>query len=283
MSKSQPLEIVITTLLFASIPLVIKAIQADAISIGVVRIALALGCLFLLPSARFYLRKHFRDNIKALFVIGLLFGLHWLTYFWSIKLSTASIGILGLSSYGVFLILYGYWFSDEKLSLLQWAAIALAVVGNIILVPEFSLTNNISLGLGIGLLSGAIYAALPLLHKRNPHIPTSVRAFGQFLFALIPFAFLMPSSNWTFSLNDWVGLVYLGIGCTFIAHTLWVKITTSVTPITSSLLYYATIPITMLLSFLLLDEAMTSEKLIGGGLIVAANLLGVLSKARKRL
>lgn len=274
-------EAALTTFLFASIPLVVKAMGANAISIGIARIGLALFCLFLFPSVRFYLRKNFRANIKALLPIGLLFGLHWLTYFWSIKISSASVGILGLSSYGLFLILFGNWFGGEKLTPLQWLAVVVAVLGNFILVPEFSLSNNTTLGLAIGLVSGAIYAVLPLLHKKHPHIPTSVRAFGQFLFALIPFMFFAPTANWNLSSADWLGLVYLGIGGTLIAHTLWVKITTNVTPITSSLLYYTTIPITMLLSFLLLDEAMTNQKLLGAGFIVAANLLGVAAKSSK--
>src|SRR5215213_3589162 len=71
------------------------------------------------------------------------------------------------------------------------AAVLLAVTGAILIVPQFTLANDIALGMLLATISAFFYATLPLLHQRWSHIATPMRTLGQFAFALLCFSFFI--------------------------------------------------------------------------------------------
>lgn len=56
-------------------------------------------------------------NWFDLFIIGAIFGLHWLTYFLSIKLSSASIGVIGVSTFGIHLLILNWLVKGQRVTL----------------------------------------------------------------------------------------------------------------------------------------------------------------------
>ena len=46
--------------------------------------------------------------------------------------------------------------------------------------------------------------------------------------------------------RDWAGLLFLAIGVTLIAHSLWVRVTTQIAPSLTSIIYYGQIPIAII-------------------------------------
>lgn len=262
----------------AGVPVFIKFTNANSYTIGIVRLLMAsflIGLLIIYKKEKLSFRIEY---IKKLVVIGIVFSIHWITYFISIKISTASIGILGASTYGIHLIFLGWIFLKSKPRIIDIFAIAFAFWGTYLIIPEFSLKNNITLGLAISIISGLFFAMLPILHQKSKFISDTHRALGQFVFAIPLFLFFAPYYDFDLNKADWYSLLYLGICGTFMAHTLWINVTTKLNTTITSLIFYIIIPITMTVSYFWLGEEMKFDKILGALMIVTANVIGILSR-----
>lgn len=275
------IEGLLAILIFGITPLFIKEVSANAYTIGVVRLIIGGSILYIMakPSK---LKQLTKKEWKALLYIGLLFGAHWVTYFISVKLATASMAILSVSSFGLHMIYLNWIIKGQKPKAMDLLTVAIAVTGIFFIVPEFTLKNNLTAGILVGLVSGLLFAGLPFLQQRHHQIPSFARAFGQYAFALPVFLLFTHKTNWDLSQQDWWYLAILGTICTVVAHTLWLRATTMLDASTTSLIFYLATPIAMVCSYFFLNEPMGTSKLIGAGLIISANVLGVISRSRKR-
>jgi drug/metabolite transporter (DMT)-like permease len=213
--------------------------------------------------------------------MGVFFALHWLSFFFGIKIGSASIATVGLSTYGVHLIVLGWLFQRTRITAVDILVLSLAIAGTFLVVREFNIADKGLIGLVLGVLSGFFYAFLPILQQKHSHLPALTRALGQFTFAFIVFLVLVPQSDWQLSLGDWLGLLFLGIMCTLVSHTLWVRVTTILSTRTTGIIYYLYVPVSLVLSVAVLDERVDTAMVVGASLIVAANLIGVLHHANR--
>ena len=252
----------------------VRSVSANAYTIGIVRLAVATFGLATVMAFRRELRRVPPRDLGRLAVIGLLFFGHWLTLFLGIKISSASIGAIGLSTYGAHLLILGA-LTGARVRATDIAAVATAIAGALLVVPVFDAT---ALGMILTSSSALMYASLPLLHQRWSHIDTRTRALGQFSFAFLFFLFFLPKAEWDLAPRDWLGLAFLAVGVTLIGHSLWVSVTTRLTPSATSILYYANIPIAIVLSTLALGERLTPRTGLGAALIVGAGVLGLASR-----
>jgi drug/metabolite transporter (DMT)-like permease len=149
------------------------------------------------------------------------------------------------------------------------------------IVPKLTLQSSVVWGIALASLSAFFYATLPLLHQRFAAIPSSTRTLGQFAAALALFLLFLPLSNWRLSARDWAGLCFLGVGSTLIGHSLWVRVTTTLTPAATSVIYYGNLPFALALSAVVLHERFTVRTAVGAALIVAGGLIGLVSQARR--
>ncbi len=277
------LETTLVIILFGFISILVKFTAANAFTVGIFRLAVASVLMYGVVRSRRELGALTRRQWGVLSLLGLVFGFHWLTYFLSIKTATASVAVLGLSSFGMVLLFLGWLLGRARPGWVDLAAVATAILGNSLIIPQLSLQNNITRGLLLGILSGAALAWMPILHQKFVEISTTVRTFGQFLFALLFFMLFLPFSRWELAVVDWLVLTTLAMLCTFVAHFLWVRITTQLSTSTTSVLYYLTIPVAMVFSYLFLDEVMTQRKILGAALILTANLVALYSQQRRRV
>ena len=276
-------QAVTAMILTSSVPLVVKLIDADPIVIGVVR--LVVGYLFTLLITVVWLRQRpvliFSAPLrKPLFLIGTLFGLHWLTFFISIKLSTPATAAIGVASYGIFLLIYGKLFLGENISAVGAVSILMAIVGNYLVAPSFSVQDEVTLGLLMGILSGLFYALVPIVFKKFPHLTAAEKTQGQFAFALPMFLLLLPWSSWQLTTNDWWGLLFMGVFCTGVGHALWIRSSSTLPTALTSTLFYTSVPSTLLMSVLLDQEVLSAAMLTGAVMIVSANWLTVYWQVR---
>ena len=257
----------------ALVPILIKSVNANVFTLGLVRLGIAVFfiSLFLLYKNAFGKLNSLGDWFD-LFAIGLVFGLHWLTYFLSIKLSTASIGVIGVSTFGIHLLMLNWLVKGQRATVFELVAVVVCFLGCLLVVPEFSLANSNTIGLLLGVLSGFLYACLPLLHQRSYRIPTLTRAWGQFVFALVVFLPFSAQTQWQLTPVDWLKLLVLGLLCTLVAHSMWVKASTELPGVVTGLVYYLYIPIAIILSAVFLDENITVPVAVGGILILSANV-----------
>lgn len=269
------IEGILAAILFGSTPVFIKKVTAGAVTIGIVRLTIASLLMYFIFIGAKKLKALRRKDWRALMLIGLVFGIHWVSYFYAVKVSTPSIAILGLTCFGIYLILFSWIFQKKKPAVVDWITVIMAVGGNLLIIPEFSLANDITLGLLIGLGSGLFFAMLPVLQQKHMHIASYTRAWGQYTFALIFFCTLSFQAEFDLPDSDWYYLGILAVVCTLGAHTLWLRATTELPHAATSVIYYLSIPVAMLVSYFFLDEAMPLDKILGAILIVLANLIGI--------
>ena len=266
---------VLAVFLMAMVPVIIKYIEVDPWLIGAFRLAVSVVGLILLAGIT---RKPLiarRENWIFIFLLGLVFATHWLTYFYSIQLSTASVAAIGVSTFGAHLLLLGWFVHKQPPHWLELLCVVLAFVGVYLVVPEFNLKDGMTIGLILAVISGFLYALLPLMHQKYRHINGERRTFGQFFVAMLIFSFGLPQADWSIPSQSWIGLIVLGVVCTLVAHSLWIKVSTELNHVVTSVVYYLYVPIAMLFSFIFLDEILSPVQLMGAGLILFANILGI--------
>lgn len=259
----------------AGVPVCIKFTSATPLTIGLFRLSVA-TLLFVVIVRPFSSTQAFtKKMIFPMILLGAMFSIHWITYFLSIKLSTASIGFLGVSTYGVHLIFLGRVIGKTKPRNIDYLALICTLLGTYIIIPELSLSSEYTIGIFLAIVSGLCFAVLPIIHQRYQFIPDKIRTFGQFFFALLVFLFLFPWTSWELESSDWWALLYLAIPGAFVTHTLWVRVTTRLSTTLTSLIFYLIIPLTMLISHIWLGEPMPLEKIIGALFIVVGNIIGI--------
>lgn len=275
---------IFAVLTMSAVPVLVKSTSANEYAIGLARLGIAVTAFTPLILLRGHLLKLGAKQWLQLVIIGSVFGVHWLTYFMSIKLATAGIAALTIITYSGQYLVLAYIFNGERVTLLEWLAIVICFVGCIIVSPALSLGNNTSLGIAIGLFSALLYAAMPLLHQRARSIGTLERTWGQFFFALVIFLPFWGRANWNLSETDLYQLLVLGLLCTVVSHGLWVKASTELPAIYSSMIYYLYLPGALVGSVLFLDEQITAQKLLGCALVLGASTaLSVYRYRRSRL
>lgn len=257
--------------MMSAVPVLVKSTAANEYSIGIFRLAVAIIALTPLVLFNGRLRTLDAGQWRQLALIGTVFGVHWLLYFFSIKLATAAIAALTITTYSVQYLILAWLFNGERVTPVEWLAIGLCFVGCLVVSPGFSLQNDVSLGIAAGLVSALGYAALPLLHQRAMSIGTLERTWGQFFFALIVFLPLWGKTEWDLQATDYYQLLALGIVCTLFAHGLWVKSSTELPALHSSMIYYLYLPGALTGSAVFLDEPFTARKLLGCALVVGAS------------
>lgn len=273
--SSKPLLLaVISVALMSLVPVIIKAVEANEITIGIVRLVVgALGIAIIARSQKQQLLN--KSTIKWLILLGLVFSGHWFTYFKSLKMSTVSLGAIGVSTFGVYLLLLNRIFFKEALKLSDFIAVFVAFIGVYLVLPDSDFQSDYFVGFLYGLFSGFLYACLPIINRKAVGLTTNQKAFGQFGFGLLFFAPFVSYGNWQLGSQDWLGLIVLGVVSTLIAHTLWIKASTELPTSITATVYYFYVPLAITLGYFVFDEVMTWQKLTGAGLIICANITTV--------
>ncbi len=202
--------------------------------------------------------------------LGLLMTLHWISLFYSIQISTVAVGMISLFTYPVITVFLEPLFFNEKTHPRD-ILIALIVFGGILLIiPEFTISNNITKGVLFGILSALIFAVRNIIQRKYmSHFPgTTIMFYQVIIIVVILFPFMDLKAIIPNRLNL-IYLVILGIFFTALPHSmlsysLSILKAKSVSIISSMQPLYATI-----LSVIILQEIPSLNTIIGGIFITA--------------
>lgn len=131
-----------------------------------------IGGLALLPFAWSYLRKHSiilhaadygRFAATGFVIVVLSMSLYQL----SIQLTDASIVAIMLSANPIFGLIIGFFFLKEKLSRTQTIALALTLIGLLVIIDPFHLKNPI--GITLGLVASILFGVYGVMSRVNSH------------------------------------------------------------------------------------------------------------------
>lgn len=271
------IELFISLFFLGVIPTLVRMTVANPVEIGLVRLVVALVLFFGFVKIQKKQIIYTQKNILPCLLMGLFFGLHWILYFLSIKISSVAIAAIGLATCGVFMLLLSHFFFGEKGSLADWLILLLTALGAVLVIPSWQLNNNVTLGFLLGLLNAFFFALTATLQKKYANvIPIYTRTFSQYLFALPVFLILWTQKvfpHLDFNQSDWKLLIFLGIFCTALAHTLWIKVLEQIPVKTSSVLYYISTLVAVICGRIVLNERPNLRMLAGGSLILLGSFI----------
>ncbi|MDN5204391.1 DMT family transporter [Fulvivirgaceae bacterium BMA10] len=229
----------------------------------------AIFLFFFIKIAKEKLQVRLKRHRFIILLAGSLLSFHWVTYFFSIKISSVAVGMISLFTYPVITTLIEPLFFKTKLSIIDLISSVAVIFGIFMIVPAFDLSNDITYGILIGVFSALLYSVRNLLNKKLIHnYSSSVLMLYQLLISailLIPTLFIYDFQLDTVTIQL---LLLLSIITTATAHTLFVKslkyFSTSTASILSSL-----IPVYGILwAVLFISEKLSTEIIIGGSIIV---------------
>ncbi|MCP3899020.1 MAG: DMT family transporter [Desulfobacteraceae bacterium] len=222
-------------------------------------------------------------NAFFLALQGLLLAFHWVCFFYSIQISTVAVGLLTFSTFPLFVTFLEPLFSEEKLYARDIVFAFMILAGTFLIIPSFDFSNNITKGGCVGILAGFTFALLAIVNRKNAKkLNPLLIALHQNLFAtiflLVP-AFLINSELPKFS--DLPLLAILGILCTALSHSLFIKSLVHIKAQTVSIITGLEPVWGIILAILFLNETPNFQIIIGGVIIITASVLAGMKNEKK--
>ncbi|WP_026951784.1 DMT family transporter [Algoriphagus mannitolivorans] len=164
--------------------------------------------------------------------VGVLISLHWIFFFWSARVSTASVCLAGMATTSLWTAFIDPIVNRTKVKWYE-VALGLLVISGLLVIFQFE--GGYWLGLSMALISallGALFSVLNgrLTQKHTPYQITLVEMASACLFALLflpvnaQFLSEGESIQWAWKGLDWFWLFLLGGVCTVYAFSASVEL-----------------------------------------------------------
>lgn len=251
-----------------------KYLPLDAVSQTFIRSGFAallmIGLLFL-TRRRIVLRN--RQDVLGVYGLGIIMGIHWVTFFHAMLVSTVAVGMLAMFSFPVMTVLLEPLFARKSLRLVDIAAALVVFIGIAIMAAPGVLNADSGLLAGVawGVFSAVLFSLRNLWQKYSFAHVSSDRLMLHQLIAII--VMLAAFSDWSTSLTmpteTWLVLLLMGVVTTAAAHTMLVSCYKRLAAKSVAMISCLQPPIAALLAWWLLDESVSINVFIGGGIILA--------------
>ncbi len=277
-----------SVLLFGGTALFSKLIGLSALDITVYRTGVAAIVLFiLLTLQKKKITLASAKDYGIAIVLGIVVGIHWVTYFAGMQMAGVTIGIIAFFTYPVITVFLEPLLSKVKVkSLPQTKDIVIAVVvlfGIFLLIPEVNLGNQITLGIATGVTSAFFFALRNILHKNYfSHYTGPHTMLYQTLVAFIMLGLFVEVPPMQVSNNDWILILLVGVFFTAMPHALFASSLRYLSATTAGLIACLQPLYGSVLAFLLLNERVNVLTIIGGILVVSAALFETWSVSQGR-
>lgn len=240
----------------------------------------SLALLVLSLAKKSDLKLKSKKDYAAALAAGVVLAIHWTTFFQAIQSSSVAIGTITFSAFPLFLTFLEPLVFHEPLRLRSLVTALLLLVGVGITVPDFSLENQVTLGIVWGLVSALAYAVLSLANRylsgRYEARTVCLYEQGTAAVVLLP---VLVFSRVTWSLQNFAGIAAIGLLCTAIAHSLYVAAQRHVKAQTAGIISGMETVYGILFALLFLGEIPGPRELIGGAVILGVALFSSLMPA----
>jgi drug/metabolite transporter (DMT)-like permease len=241
--------------------------------------SLALLLFFLLT--RQEMRISPTRNYAVFILLGFILAIHWVAFFHSIQISTVAVGLLSYSSFPVFTAFLEPILFKEKIQISTLLYALLCVLGIFLIIPRFDMTDSVYQGVLWGLFAGFTFSILTIINRKlSQRYSSLVITFYQDLWAtlfLLPFIFVMQPQ---LDGRDILLLLILGIFCTALAHSLFIKGMRLIKAQTAAIISSLEPVYGIIMALLILKEVPSLRTVVGGIVILGTTLAVTLKGAR---
>lgn len=213
---------------------------------------------------------------------GIVMALHWFTFLQAIQLSTVAIGTITFSTFPLFVTFLEPLVYHEELRIKNIMIALTMFAGVIITIPEFSLSNQITLGIFIGLIGSLSYAVLCLMNRyfAGKYTGRTICLYEQGVAAII----LLPSLlivKASITKLDLFALIFLGVICTAVAHSIYVSSLKKVKVQTAGIISGMESVYSIIFAIFLLHEIPGVKELLGGVIILGVAFYATVTNNKK--
>ena len=238
-----------------------------------IAIRAVLALLFLILYCK-WKNTSFQIHKRDLFPIlasGVLMGVHWVTYFISLQLSSVAIGMLSLFTYPVITAFLEPLFLKTKFQKIHLLLGLLVMLGIYLLVPEININNSNTLAIAIGVFSALCYSIrnLVLKTKVNGYEGSVLMSYqmGIISLVLIPTYFMYDLAEVS---TEWGGLFGVALITTVIGHTMFINTFKHFSITTISIISSSQPVFGIIIGALFLSEIPAWSTVLGGVLILTS-------------
>ncbi len=242
--------------------------SADVLVLGRVIIALiALSVFFMIK--KIPLSKLSLKEIALQFILGTLLAAHWVTFYIAVKVGGVAVGTLGFAGFPAFVALFEIVIFKERLKLREFLLLLFISIGLILVTPEFEFGNQATQGLLWGIFSGAVYAVLAILNRKNAaKLSGSQASWWQYLVCIIVLSPFSATQLTQVSAMDWFWIACIGLLCTGLAYTLFVSSLDTINARTAAMIISLEPVYAILIAWIWLNEVPSLQMIVGGIIII---------------
>lgn len=162
--------------------------------------------------------------------VGVLISLHWILFFWSAKVSTASVCLAGMATTSLWTAFIDPLVNKKAVKLYE-VALGLLVISGLVVIFQFE--SGYVLGLVMAVGSAFLSALFSVFNGRltQRHSPYQITLYEMGAASLVALAFLPiyayfneSGIQWAWKGNDWFWLLILGGICTVYAFSVSVEL-----------------------------------------------------------
>jgi drug/metabolite transporter (DMT)-like permease len=221
------------------------------------------------------LRVPKRSDLLKVAGVGIIVSLHWLTFYKSIQLSTASLGILCLSTTTLHVTWLEPLIMKRKFSWIEFALGLIVIYGIYFVSSDFK--SDEYEALAYGLVSALCAALFSVFNARlAKDLPSSQITFYElvsgfiFISCVLLYNGELNMSLFDMTMSDFLWLLFLGILCTSFAFLATIEVLKRLGAFTVSLSINMEPVYTILLAIVILkeNEILGSQFYIGSMIII---------------
>ncbi|TDS15238.1 threonine/homoserine efflux transporter RhtA [Maribacter caenipelagi] len=212
-----------------------------------------------------------KKDIPVILLSGVLMGVHWIAYFYALKLSNVAIGMLSIFTYPVITAFLEPILLKTKFQLVHLLLAFLVLTGMYFLSPTLDFENSYTIAIGFGVFSALAYALRNILLKKKvaKYNGSMLMTYQTAIVGVILFPFLFIVSADTI-IGQWEVLVALAVLTTAIGHTMFLMTFKHFNITTVSILSSVQPVYGIIIGAIFLSEIPKGTTILGGILILSS-------------
>jgi len=278
-NKKDVIYLHFAVMLFGLAGVIAQFVEVPSVIVALGRVICSSTLLFIIALfKKESLRLSERRDYVLIIAIGTVLALHWTSFFQSIQVSSVAIGTITFSTFPLFLTFLEPLVYHEKLLARSVLNACILMAGVIITIPEFSLENQMTVGIIWGMLSSFTYAVITLANRyfSKRYIGRTVCLYeqGTAAIVLLPALFLVPV-HW--KIQYALGIAFTGFICTAFAYTLYITAQKRVKAQTAGIISGMETVYGIIFALIFLGELPTVREIIGAVIILGVALSSTLA------